>query len=64
MKLVDTFLGDVSQLVDDGSVRSDKAPTYADVTIPADPAERGYLAPASKKSSTPAPAPTYDGIEA
>jgi hypothetical protein len=64
MKILDTLFGEVSQLVDGDSVRSDTAPTYADVTIPADPAERGFAAPASKRSSTPAVPPTYNGIKA
>jgi hypothetical protein len=64
MKIIDTFLGDVSQLVEDGSVRGDLAPTYADVCVPADPAERGFTAPVKKSSSTPAKAPTYEGIKA
>jgi hypothetical protein len=64
MKILDTFWGEVSKLVEGDSVRSDTAPTYADVRLPADPAERSFAAPASKKSSTPAPAPTYEGIEA
>jgi hypothetical protein len=64
MKLIDTLNGEISQLVDDGNVPTDTAPTYADVRVSADQAERGFTAPASKKSSTPAAAPTYDGIKA
>jgi hypothetical protein len=64
MKVIDTFFGDVAKLVEGDSVRSDTAPTYTDVRVPADPAERGFRSPASKKSSTPAKAPTYDGVKA
>jgi hypothetical protein len=67
MKVIDTWNPDIAQQVDDGgNVRSDKAPTYADVKLAADPAERGFLAPVTQKGAKydPGKAPTYEGIKA